>query len=92
LAAYDFLVAMSAAGLSGEPSPEAVHEARTANEAQTRNQFRPKRAYELHRHWKRASGSTIAGEFSKTGADVPVVEAGGEDAGPMISAKVTNGG
>jgi hypothetical protein len=46
LAAYDFLVAMSAAGLSGGPSPEAVHEARTANEAQTRNQFRPKRAYD----------------------------------------------
>ena len=32
-----------------------------------------------------ASGSIIAGELSKTGADVLVVESGGADAGPTIS-------
>jgi choline dehydrogenase len=32
-----------------------------------------------------ASGSVIAGELSKTGADVLVVEAGGADEAPTIS-------
>jgi choline dehydrogenase len=31
------------------------------------------------------SGSIIAGELSKTGADVPIVESGAADTGPTIS-------
>jgi choline dehydrogenase len=44
-----------------------------------------KRAYDYVVIGSGASGSIIAGELSKTGADVLVVESGGEDAGTTIS-------
>src|SRR5580692_301239 len=50
-----------------------------------RNQAKPKRAYDYIVIGSGASGSIIAGELSKTGADVLVVESGGEDAGATIS-------
>ena len=44
-----------------------------------------KRAYDYVVIGSGASGSIIAGELSKTGADVLIVESGGEDAGTTIS-------
>src|SRR5712671_3127249 len=85
LSAHDFHVAMSAVTSSGGPSPEAVHEARTANETQMRNQAKPKRVYDYIVIGCGASGAIIAGELSKTSADVLAVESGDEDAGPTVS-------
>ena len=85
LSVNDFLVAMSAVASSGGPSPEAVHEARTANETQMRNQAKSKRVYDYIVIGCGASGAIIAGELSKTGADVLAVESGDEDAGPTVS-------
>jgi NAD(P)-binding Rossmann-like domain len=56
-----------------------------AGETQMRNQSKPKRAYDYIVIGSGASGAIVAGELSKTGADVLVVESGGEDAGPTIS-------
>src|SRR5580658_8306610 len=50
-----------------------------------RNQSKPKPAYDYIVIGSGASGAIIAGELSKTGADVLVVESGGEDVGPTIS-------
>src|ERR1700704_2482982 len=81
LGACDFLTAASAAGLSAAT----VQQALTAGETQTLNQAKAKRAYDYIVIGSGASGSVIAGELSKTGADVLVVESGGEDAGTTIS-------
>jgi choline dehydrogenase len=50
------------------------------------NHMQPKlkRAYDYVVVGSGASGAVVAGELSKTGADVLVVEAGGEDVGPTI--------
>jgi choline dehydrogenase len=50
-----------------------------------RDQSNPKRAYDYIVIGSGASGAIIAGELSKTDADVLVVESGGDDAGPTIS-------
>jgi choline dehydrogenase len=83
--ARDFLMGVSAGGLSGGLSAATVQQALTAGETQTLNQAKPKRAYDYIVIGSGASGSVIAGELSKTGADVLVVESGGEDAGTTIS-------
>ena len=57
----------------------------TADENQTRNQAKFKRAYDYIIIGSGASGAVIAGELSKTGAEVLVVESGGEDAGPTVT-------
>jgi hypothetical protein len=85
LGARDFLMGVSAAGLSSGLSAATVQQALTAGEAQTLNQAKAKRAYDYIVIGSGASGSVIAGELSKTGADVLVVESGGEDAGTTIS-------
>jgi choline dehydrogenase len=85
LGARELLMGVSAAGLSGGLSAAAVQQALTAGETQTLNQAKPKRAYDYIVIGSGASGSIIAGELSKTGADVLVVEAGGEDVGTTIS-------
>jgi choline dehydrogenase len=81
----DFLAAASAAGLSGGLSAASVQQALTASETQTRNQATVKRAYDYIVIGSGASGSIVAGELSRTGAEVLVVEAGGEDAGATIT-------
>jgi choline dehydrogenase-like flavoprotein len=81
LDARDFLAAASASGLSAAT----VGQALTAGETQTLNQAKAKRAYDYIVIGSGASGSIIAGELSKTGADVLVVESGGEDAGATIT-------
>jgi choline dehydrogenase len=57
--------------------------AMTADEIQTRNRL--KRAYDYIIIGSGASGAVIAGELSKTGAEVLVIESGGEDAGPTVT-------
>src|SRR6266853_2083725 len=57
----------------------------TADEIQTRNQAKLKRAYDYIIIGSGASGAVIAGELSKTGAEVLVIESGGEDAGPTVT-------
>ncbi len=83
--ARDILMSVSAAGLAGGLSAATVQQALTAGETQTLNQAKAKRAYDYIVVGSGASGSIIAGELSKTGADVLVVESGGEDAGTTIS-------
>ena len=84
LGARDFLMGVSAAGLSSELSAATVQQALTASETQTLNQAKAKGAYDYIVIGSGASGSIIAGELSKTGADVLVVESGGEDVGATI--------
>ena len=83
--ARDLLVSISAAGLSAGLPGETVQQALAAGETQRQNQSKPKRAYDYIVIGSGASGAIVAGELSKTGADVLVVESGGEDAGPTIS-------
>src|SRR5712672_2637589 len=85
LGARDFLMGAGAAGLSSGLSAATVQQAMTAGETQTLNQAKAKRAYDYIVIGSGASGAIIAGELSKTGADVLVVEAGGEDAGATIT-------
>jgi choline dehydrogenase len=85
LGASDLLTGASAAGLAGGLSAATVQQALTAGETQTLNQAKAKRAYDYIVIGSGASGSIIAGELSKTGADVLVVESGGEDVAPTIS-------
>src|SRR6266566_1542666 len=85
LGARDFLTGVSAAGLSSGLSAATVQQALTAGETQTLNQAKAKGAYDYIVIGSGASGSIIAGELSKTGADVLVVESGGEDAGATIN-------
>jgi choline dehydrogenase len=80
-----FLMALSAAGLTAGLSRATVEHALAAGENQTINQTRLKGAYDYIIVGAGASGSIIAGELSKTGADVLVVESGGADTGPTIS-------
>jgi choline dehydrogenase len=49
------------------------------------NQAKIKRAYDYIVVGSGAAGSIIAGELSKTGADILVVEAGGEDVGATVT-------
>jgi choline dehydrogenase len=62
-----------------------VEHALAAGENQTINQAQLKGAYDYIIIGGGASGSIIAGELSKTGADVLIVESGGADTGPTIS-------
>ncbi len=80
-----FLTAVSTAGLAAELSGAAVEHALAAGENQTINQAQLRGAYDYIVVGGGASGSIIAGELSKTGADVLVVESGGADTGPTIS-------
>jgi choline dehydrogenase len=80
-----FLSAMSAAGLTAGLPGAIVEYALAAGENQAINQAQLKGAYDYIVVGGGASGSIIAGELSKAGADVLVVESGGADTGPTIS-------
>jgi choline dehydrogenase len=73
------------AGLTAGHSGSAAEHAAIAGENQARNQAKPKGSYDYIVVGGGASGSVIAGELSKTGADVLVVESGGADDAPTIS-------
>jgi choline dehydrogenase len=59
--------------------------AATTSETQTRGQATLKRAYDYIVVGSGASGAVIAGELAKTGAEVLVIESGGEDTGPTVT-------
>jgi choline dehydrogenase len=79
-----FLNAVSAAGLAAGLSTATAGQAIAAGENQEGNQAEIKGAYDYIIVGAGASGSVIAGELSKTGADVLVVESGGPDTAPTI--------
>lgn len=80
-----FLTAVSTAGLAAGLPGATVELALAAGENQTINQAQLKGAYDYIVVGGGASGSIIAGELSRTGADVLIVESGGADTGPTIS-------
>src|ERR1044072_8131116 len=63
----------------------AAHTAATCRTADGVELIMIKRAYDYIVIGSGASGAIVAGELSKTGAEVLVVEAGGEDAGDTIT-------
>src|SRR5580658_827214 len=79
------LTAVSEAGLTAGLSGMMVEHVIAAGENQAINQAQLKGAYDYIVVGSGASGSIIAGELSKTGADVLIVESGGADTGPTIS-------
>jgi choline dehydrogenase len=81
----NFLTLAGAAGLTAELSEATVDQALAAGETQASNQAKLEGAYDYIVVGGGGSGSIIAGELSKTGADVLVVESGGADNGPTIS-------
>jgi choline dehydrogenase len=80
-----FLVSLSAAGLSAGLSEVMMEQALAAGENQAANKAQLKGAYDYIIVGGGGSGSIIAGELSKTGVDVLLVESGGADTGPTIS-------
>ena len=80
----NFLTLAGAAGLTAGLSGATVDQALAAGETQAANQAKLEGAYDYIVVGAGASGSIIAGELSKTGADVLVVESGGADNGPTI--------
>ena len=80
-----FLTIASALGLSAGVSGELVRQAAAAGETQTRNQAQLKPDYDYIVVGVGAAGSIIAGELSKTGAEVLAVESGGADDAPTIA-------
>jgi len=66
-----------------------VDQAFAAGENQAANQSKLADAYDYIVVGAGASGSVIAGELSKTGAKVLVVESGGPDTAPTISNQST---
>jgi choline dehydrogenase len=80
-----FLVSLSAAGLSAGLSKVMMEQALAAGENQAANKAQLKGAYDYIIVGGGGSGSIIAGELSKTGVDVLLVESGGADTGPTIS-------
>jgi len=79
-----FLGAASAASLAAGLSGASVGQALAASENQEANQAQIKGAYDYIVVGAGASGSVIAGELSKMGAEVLVVESGGPDTAPTI--------
>jgi choline dehydrogenase len=80
-----FLTLASVAGLTACYSAAAAEHAVAAGENQARNQAGSKDSYDYIVVGAGAAGSVVAGELSKTGANVLVVEAGGADDAPTIS-------
>jgi choline dehydrogenase len=80
-----FLSAASAAGLAAGLSGATIEQVLAAGENQEANQAQIKGAHDYIVVGAGASGSVIAGELSKMGADVLVVESGGPDTAPTIS-------
>jgi len=79
------LAAASAAGLISGLSGETMDQALAAGENQAANQAKLEGAYDYIVVGAGSSGSIIAGELSKTGAKVLLVESGGADSAPTIS-------
>jgi choline dehydrogenase len=80
----NFLSAVGASGIVAGLSRAAVGQAIAASENQQVNRAAIKGAYDYIVVGAGASGSVIAGELSKTGAQILVVESGGPDTAPTI--------
>jgi len=80
-----FLTAVREAGLAAGLSAAMVDHVLAAGENQAINQAQLKGTYDYIVVGSGASGSIVAGELSKTDADVLIVESGGADTGPTIS-------
>jgi choline dehydrogenase len=85
LSRRSFLSVAGAVGVSIGLSSAVVQQAFAAGDTQAINQAQLKDSYDYIVVGCGASGSVIAGELSKTGAEVLVVESGAADAGPTIS-------
>ena len=85
LSRRNFLTLAGAAGLATSLSVTTVQQAFAAGDNQTINQARLTGAYDYIVVGAGASGSVVAGELSRTGATVLVVESGGPDSSPTIS-------
>jgi choline dehydrogenase len=80
-----FLTIAGATGLTAGLSAAMVDQAFAAGDNQAANQAKLEGAYDYIVVGAGASGSIVAGELSKTGAKVLVVESGGSDMAPTIS-------
>jgi choline dehydrogenase len=80
-----FLTVAGAAGLTAGFSAAIVDHAFAAGDNQAANQAKLEDAYDYIIVGAGASGAIVAGELSKTGAKVLVVESGGADTAPTIS-------
>ena len=80
----NFMAAAGLAGLSTGLSGTMVEHALAAGENQQANRTQLKGAYDYIVVGAGASGSVIAGELSKAGLEVLVVESGGPDTAPTI--------
>ena len=79
-----FLAVAGAAGLTAGLSAAAADQAFAAGDNQAANQAKLEGAYDYIVVGAGASGAIVAGELSKTGAMVLVVESGGADTAPTI--------
>jgi choline dehydrogenase len=80
-----FLAITGATGIATGLSAAMTSQAFAAGDNQAANQAKLEGAYDYIIVGAGASGSVIAGELSKTGAKVLVVESGGPDTAPTIS-------
>ena len=85
LSRRNFLTLAGAAGLATSLSVTTVQQAFAAGDNQVVNQAKVAGAYDYIVVGAGASGSVVAGELSRTGASVLVVESGGPDDSPTIS-------
>jgi choline dehydrogenase len=80
-----FMTVAGAAGLTAGLPAAMVDQAFAAGDNQAANQAKLEGAYDYIVVGAGASGAIVAGELSKTGAKVLVVESGGADTAPTIS-------
>jgi choline dehydrogenase len=85
LSRREFMTVAGAAGLTAGLSAATVDQAFAAGDNQTANQAKLEGTYDYIVVGAGASGSIVAGELSKTGSKVLVVESGGPDTAPTIS-------
>ncbi len=84
LSRLQFMTAIVSAGLTAGLTAATVDQAFAAGDNQATNQAKLEDAYDYIVVGAGASGAIVAGELSKTGAKVLVVESGGADTAPTI--------